>query len=241
MNILALLAALLFSIVMCDDVHKSATGLEASSENMADARPLSKVDWVRSNAGGENNAGGGGLEGEKCRSFFPNCVKCSEGFKACGSCIDGYVLLNGVCRLIITLNFDDISLNNGQSTQLQNGDYGLNWSNFYVMNPEALNYMTGRTSSRNVGFNGYGSPASFSGQVFKLLDLQLTSAWFNNNVVTFEGKKNGAVKATHSVTVNTSGPTHVVFPGDFEDIDEVYFASSNWQVVIDDMRFAAAY
>jgi hypothetical protein len=147
------------------------------------------------------------------------------------------------------ITFDDVvsaSLNDGD---IPNGYQGLNWSNFSVLKdqlePVGSGYQNGEISSPFVAFNGFGTPASFSGSVFTLDSFYLTAAWQDGLQVVVTGKESGIVQHSRTFTVATEGPTHEVL--EWHNIDEVDFSSSGGvpaltgisgtQFVFDDMSF----
>lgn len=106
-----------------------------------------------------------------------------------------------------TLNFDSFT------GSLNTSNYGgFTWSNFSVTNAatSTSGYHNGTVSGTNVAFNAFSNPASFSNaNGFTLNNAFFTGAW--NDGVSVHVVGTGSSSYTKDFTVNTSGPTNVVF------------------------------
>jgi hypothetical protein len=129
-----------------------------------------------------------------------------------------------------TITFDDLT-DNGGGTAIANGYHGLNWSNFYVLNTADYSgsvgengYTNGTVSGTNVAYNGYGSPASFSGSNFTFNSAYFTAAWNNGLKIVVTGYEDSSPIDSLSFLVNPTGPTLETF--NWSGIDEVGFSSS---------------
>lgn len=128
------------------------------------------------------------------------------------------------------------------SLQMTN-EGGLNWGNFYclkadtyVSNPSG--YPAGATSGSNVGYNGSGILATLTrpgGEVFSLVDAQITAAWMSTTVI-ITGKRMGAVVGTLTETISNSAPTRVDLSS-LANVDEVTLIGVGTQVALDDLRY----
>jgi VPDSG-CTERM motif len=124
-----------------------------------------------------------------------------------------------------TITFDDLP---SSGTSVPNGYAGMNWNNFgYINGPtEGFGYANGTVSSPNVGYNEFGTPASFmsASTPFDLTSAYITGAWndgLNVEVIGFNGV---TTEYDNTYTVNTSGPSHITF--NYDDITSVEFVSS---------------
>jgi hypothetical protein len=158
-----------------------------------------------------------------------------------------FLILAGAANAA-TITFDDLR---GASGQIRNGYAGLNWSNFYFVNPHTLDnpegYATGMVSSPNVAFNGSGAPAWFSAVsgTFTLGSLYLTALRHDGLNVMIEGDNGSTLVDSQVVTVGTTGPTFVTL--NWSGLTEVKFSSSQggasgngYQFVLDDLTVNAA-
>jgi len=134
------------------------------------------------------------------------------------------------------INFDDAFQDCGY-TALPNGYQHFNWDNVYVITGECNSgpgYTNGVVSSPNVAYNGYGSPADFwSTSPFTFNSVYATSAWYDDNVVTFSGWLGATPLYTQSFPIVTSGPQLLTF--NWGGIDKVEIVTSNYQAVFDDL------
>ena len=140
------------------------------------------------------------------------------------------------------LTFDDIKDIPGVAP-IPNGYGELNWDNFYYINQgkhPGSGYDNGTVSGKYTAFNGYGEVARISDGTFDFNGVWLTSAWFNDNVITVEGYVNAAAPPTYVkyVTVNTAGPTW--FQADFYGIERLVFSSSDFHFAMDDFTYNEA-
>lgn len=124
------------------------------------------------------------------------------------------------------ITFDDLPESTG--TQIGNGYQGLDWNNFYYLSgpldPDS-GYQNGTVSSPNVGYNGFGDPASFtSATPFTLTSADITAAWNNGLNVEVIGYNGATELYDNNYTVNTTGPTDIAF--DYSGITEVEFITS---------------
>jgi autotransporter-associated beta strand protein len=127
------------------------------------------------------------------------------------------------------ITFDNITVPSGSNLPISNGYAGLNWSNFYALNTKTYQpsgYVNGVVSPSNVGFNGYGNPATFSVTTgsFTLVSGYFTGSWNNGLTVDVTGLSHGQVVDSTSFVVNTSGPTLETF--NWAGVDTVQFLSS---------------
>lgn len=156
-------------------------------------------------------------------------------------------LLFGVSSLSATILTFDAPIPSGDvAISTQYG--GFDWTNMYYMNPSPsfmeTGYSHGMVSAGGVAYNGSGTEASVSGQVFNLNGAYLTGAWHNALNITITGYRDGVEMHSKSVVVDSDAPTYVTF--DFLSIDEVTFESfggthagslegAGTQFVVDDM------
>lgn len=232
---------------LCSDGSEATACAEMDPASNPDA---GKDLWVISNAGGENNAGGGGLSGKKCEGLHPNCAECVSGFKSCDTCVDlssegGFAFEdnNGVCGILITFE----ELYTSRYASVPNGYKGMNWDQFGLVNktwyatrfPNS-GYVLHSSEGNFVGYNLHGHTASFSAPptfTFSLKSMKLASAWANDNVVTVKGfDEAGNEVADASTTLALTTETYeMVFDEAFEDVFKVTIRGSQFQVAIDDI------
>jgi hypothetical protein len=142
---------------------------------------------------------------------------------------------------IQTLTFDDFNAGSTDNNPLPNGYQGLDWNNFYVLNPDNIyqgsGYGNNRISYPNVAFNGYGQPANFSANSpFTLFGGYFGSAW-QNETLTAIGKLNGVQEDTMTFNVNTQNPQLIAF--NWSGINEVDFSTADGtQFVLDNLEIA---
>lgn len=109
-----------------------------------------------------------------------------------------------------TITFDDLG---GSTSPIANGYAGFNWSNFWSLDglSYGAGYSAGVVSARNVGFNGYDSPASFSSaSPFSLDNAYVTKAW-GAGLTHFEGYNGATLLYSMDVYSTTTAPTFVTF------------------------------
>ncbi len=134
------------------------------------------------------------------------------------------------------LNFDDVT---GESeAAIANGYGGLNWSNFWVQNPE-LNqiadfnsgFYNGVVSNGYTAFNANGGAAEISSAApFDFNDAYFTAASRWGLDITATGYRNGSLLYQQQFTVNTN--TAQLFTLNFTAIDRLEFVSSGGQEYI---------
>ncbi len=137
------------------------------------------------------------------------------------------------------VTFDDILLNNGTGTYLQNDYQGLVWSNFAVangiLNPRNFPYITngfyyGVVSSSNVALNAGGDPAEIDspGTNFDFLSAYFTGGWNSNLNIEVQGFRDTNLVYDQTVVASAMSPT--LFTFDYLDIDRLYFNTSGGQI-----------
>ncbi|MEW6220650.1 MAG: PEP-CTERM sorting domain-containing protein [Thermodesulfobacteriota bacterium] len=134
--------------------------------------------------------------------------------------------------------------------EIMNGYGGLNWTNMYVIDGAAMHpgtgYANGIVSGSQVAFNGWGALAvtSATGTDFDFNGAYLTGVWMDQVPVTVEGRDNGAVVYSSTVTASFFGPTYFGF--DYRSIDELRFTTAlgvdvglgdGYQFAMDDFTF----
>lgn len=152
-----------------------------------------------------------------------------------------------------TITFDDIPGTDPTYTDsylIPDGYAGFNWTNFYAYSHDeaifqgygpgnGVGYLNGITSGVFAAFNGYGLDSSMSlssaGSLVSGIDGSFTSAFYDDNVVTIKGYRNGALIGSTSLGVTTAGPQalSISFAG---GADTVVFSSSDFQFVVDDLK-----
>src|ERR1700733_4332653 len=141
-----------------------------------------------------------------------------------------------------TLTFDNISATPATSVPKDYG--GLSWSYYGwgVMNPasyaaqygSAGGYLNGMVSCCNVAYGDSGgapnssSPATIISSLkpsgFNLIDGDFSAAWNNGLQVTATATLEDGASVSKVFTVNTSGPTDVVFG--LKNVESIYFTTS---------------
>ena len=114
------------------------------------------------------------------------------------------------------INFDSIA---GTYNAIQSGYAGMNWNNLIELNAQNYSfnpsgYLNGNTSSPNVAFNAYGSPASFYSvglTPFALTSAEFTAAWFNNLNLEVEGYLGGHLVYDQNFTLQETAPQDLQF------------------------------
>jgi hypothetical protein len=142
----------------------------------------------------------------------------------------------GSTRSQTLVTFDDIPLNNGSGTFLQNNYQGLVWSNFGIVNgvlqhnnfPFFTNgYYYGLVSGSNVAFNAAGDPAEAEidspGTNFDFLSAYLAGAWRSNLNIEVQGFNGATLLYDTTVVANATVPT--LFAFDYEGINRLVFNS----------------
>lgn len=144
------------------------------------------------------------------------------------------------------LTFDDVpgaiwgDPGYGNDNMIPNGYGGFNWLNVGVISRGTLpgtGYDSGIVSGDWDAYNSYMRQAitSFSGS-FDFNGAYFTSAWYNNNVLTLTGYRNGVQEYNQSWTLNL-GTRPIWIDANFYDIDTLQFSSSNAQFVMDNFTF----
>lgn len=109
------------------------------------------------------------------------------------------------------LTFDDLTVGLNLTEQVTNGYGGLDWDNFFALNPSSeagssfLNsgYLGGRVSTPNVAFNGGATPASLSAtNAFLLTSGYFAAAWVDGLEISFTGSLGGSQVFARTVTVS---------------------------------------
>jgi hypothetical protein len=123
-----------------------------------------------------------------------------------------------------TVTFDDIYVaTNDMIVNYQ----GATWENFYVANGSAYSngYTNGTVSPNNVGFNGYGNPATVtSPNPFTFVSAYFTGAWNDDLSVTVQGFLNNVEKYSTTFLVNSITPSLMTL--NMSNIDKVTFSTS---------------
>ena len=162
------------------------------------------------------------------------------------------VLSTGIYANVI--NFDDVASNPANYSiigtglnefgimetdyAIANGYDGFNWNDIGVVMGSELpgtGYANGTVSPDYVAFNWAGSDASISDGTFNFNGAYLTSAWYDDNVVTIQGLSNGIVVDTKSFAVTTENP--IWADCNFNDIDQLTFSSSDVQFAMDNFTY----
>ena len=131
-----------------------------------------------------------------------------------------------------TITFDDLSAGisgSGNYPALANGYGGLNWNNFSAVDgtdsaTASGGNHSGVVSSKNIAFNGFGSPASISGSAFNLTSGYFTALWSDNLQLEVKGYVGATLTYDNSYTLSTLGPLLINF--NFLGVDLVQFVSS---------------
>ena len=123
--------------------------------------------------------------------------------------------------------FDEVTTE--PDAAIGNGYAGFNWQEFWVLNaPEypwnPSGYLNGLVSGDYVAFNGWGTPAEFSGRRFNFEGVYLTSAWRDGMNIDIEGYRFGTLIYSETIVLNTNAP--VWFEADYLNVDRVRFVSS---------------
>jgi hypothetical protein len=124
--------------------------------------------------------------------------------------------------------FDELGPPPGFETteEIPNGYGGFTWDNMHywdaVYNPN-FGYANGMVSQPNVAFNGWGFPASISGEIFNFRGCYLTGAWNDGLTVQVYGFLGGSQLYYRVVTVNATSPTWFDF--NYYGIDRLEFSS----------------
>jgi hypothetical protein len=115
-------------------------------------------------------------------------------------------------------------------TNIPDGYHGLDWNNFYILNPTSLEpttngYLYGLVSPPNVAFNGAGNPAEIdaAGTNFNFLSVYLTSAWDSNLNIEVQGYRDTNLIYDETLVVSATNAT--LFTFNYLDIDRLYFNS----------------
>ena len=138
------------------------------------------------------------------------------------------------------ITFEDVA-NPFTGVELSNGYQGLNWSNFYVLdstNSSHINtgYHTGTVSGKNVGYNGYSDPASFSSNTpFTFISTYVTRAW-TNGATHFAGYNGDNLLNSSIISATTTAPTLATF--NWSGITKVVISSDSHSA-LDNINVAA--
>lgn len=127
------------------------------------------------------------------------------------------------------LTFDDIPCN-ACATPIPNGYGGLNWQNFWIIDPTNIpgydpsGYVNGIVSPDIVAFNGFEQQAFIvSGPAFTFNSAYFTGAWRDGLYITVQGFLDGNSVMGVTFVVNSSGPTQMFFGW---TVDYLVFSSS---------------
>ncbi len=133
------------------------------------------------------------------------------------------------------VTFDELPLNTGSASFLQNNYQGLVWSNFGVVN--AILYTSlhgvsgtyyGMASASNVAFNAVGNPAEIdSATNFNFLGAYLTGTWNSNLNIEVQGFSGATLLYDTTVVASATSPTPFTF--NYLNIDRLYFNSFGGQ------------
>lgn len=112
-----------------------------------------------------------------------------------------------------TIDFDDLS---GAADLIADGYAGLQWQNFYSLDPLVdmpfSGYNNAVTSGRNVAYSGFDLPAAIGGLTSIRLDSGYFTAAYNEGlVISARGYDGDAMVHSVDFTVGTSRPTRVDF------------------------------
>lgn len=174
---------------------------------------------------------------------------------AAATCCTTISLLTAPVCVGDLITFDDVVVPvPGQYivTNIPDGYHGLDWTNFYILNPTSLGsatngYYYGLVSPPNVAFNGAGNPAEIdaAGTNFNFLSVYLTAALNSNLNIEVQGFVGTNLVYDETKVVGPFGPTLFMF--DYLDIDRLYFNSyggdnagfggNGEQFVMDDFMF----
>jgi hypothetical protein len=132
----------------------------------------------------------------------------------------------------LTLMFDDFSLQYGETDPIPNGYAGLQWANFYDMNPEntyqppsGSGFLNAVVSPPNVIWNASGNPAQVSSSTpFDLDSAYMTAAWMDGLQIEAQGFIGSTMTYDNIYTINTASPTLVTF--DYIGVNQVTFIAS---------------
>jgi len=148
------------------------------------------------------------------------------------------IVLVCVCALLVlapaasadVLTFDDVTT--GSFGPIPDGYGGLDWDQFYVLDPVAVGYLkdgftsgyhNGLVSGDYVAFNVSAHVATASDGGFNFLGAYLTGAWTDDLNVTVTGYDDGVQTYQQTVVADYYLPTWFQF--NFLGVDEVTFAS----------------
>lgn len=138
-----------------------------------------------------------------------------------------------------TLTFDDLSIPSESYAMIDNGYQGLNWSNFYMLNPApgyaGTGYRTGLVSGSNVVFNGSANDAQIGakGGTFSLTSGYFTSGWAPSLTITLTGMTADSQTLTTTFDVFNTGPTFETI--NWTNLVRVNFSGPGSQMVIDNL------
>jgi len=133
---------------------------------------------------------------------------------------------------VVTLDFSGFTLPFYNLTEaVPNGYGGLQWSNFYVINP--ANSFQGPygsgfqniASSGNVIWNANGASAQISRTVpFDLYSAWFTADWMDGLQIMALGYRDGILTYNTAFVINTTSPTLISL--NYQNVDQVTFTAS---------------
>lgn len=124
------------------------------------------------------------------------------------------------------IDFDDLA---GDARMIANGYAGLDWDNFYVLNPLVdmpdSGYNFAATSGTNIAYSGYDAPAAIAGLAGKRLESGYFTAAYSDGMTVSARAFNGDVLVHEKdFLVTTTGATRIDFG--WSGITRVAFSSS---------------
>ncbi len=124
------------------------------------------------------------------------------------------------------IDFDDLT---GDESLVANGYAGLQWDNFFSLDPFVdmpySGYNNALVSGGNIAHSGYDSPATIAGLAGLRLDSAYFTAGFNDGMTVFARGYNGTdLLQTLDFIVTTTDPTRIDFG--WSGLTHVIFSSS---------------
>ena len=148
---------------------------------------------------------------------------------------------SGSSQILVTFDDFDLSHAHAYSTNIPNGYQGLNWTNFWVVNPilmsnaltYSVGYGSGMVSPSNVAYNAFGDPAEIDarGSNFDFLSAYLTAGWNSNLNIEVEGFRGSNLVYDATKIVSPFGST--LFTFNYYNIDPLYFNSFGGEPAFD--------